>query len=142
MRDFTLAMNFSGKMKTKTKSANHSSYQNACKKIFMEQFRGQPCAVCGSRVGTAGHHVVSQARSKALKFDKRNIIVLCRGHHMTSNELAPHSSNQMAVTRFVEWFKANHAEQYAWIKENEKIERKYNYRDALENLKNGREAWE
>jgi len=129
-------------MKTKTKSANHSSYQNACKKIFMEQFRGQPCAVCGSRVGTAGHHVVSQARSKALKFDKRNIIVLCRGHHMTSNELAPHSSNQMAVTRFVEWFKANHAEQYAWIKENEKIERKYNYRDALENLKNGREAWE
>lgn len=128
--------------KKKSKRANDSSYQNACKKIFMAQFREQPCAVCGTRIGTAGHHIVSQARSKALKFDNRNIIVLCRGHHMTSNEMAPHSSNQMAVTRFVEWFKANHAEQYAWIEENEHIERNYNYRDALENLKNGRNAWE
>jgi hypothetical protein len=126
----------------KTRRPNDRYYQNKAKELFMAQFRGEPCAVCGDKNGTAGHHVVSQARSKALKFDKRNIIILCRSHHMHSNELAPHSSNQMAVTRFIEWFKSNHIEQYEWIKANERIERKFSYKQAWENLLVGREAWE
>jgi hypothetical protein len=92
--------------------------------------------------GTCGHHVVSQARSKALRFDVRNIIVLCPAHHTMGNDLAPHASNQLAVERFVEWFKTTHPERHKWIVENERVERRYTYKDAVENLKAGRKAWE
>ena len=128
--------------KKKVKTPNHKSYLKRAKDLFMPQFRGKPCEVCGTNQGTCGHHVVSQARSKSLRFDERNIIVLCAKHHTMGNELAPHASNQMAVERFIEWFKENKPEQHAWIEENERIERRYTYKDAVENMKAGRKAWE
>ena len=140
MRDFTLAMNFLGKMKTK--SANDKYYRNKADELFMSQFRGKPCEVCGTTKATVGHHNVNKARSKALRYDKRNITVLCQSHHTMGNDICPHSSNPLAVDRYFDWFRKNNLNKYIWLKENEKIERKYNYRDALENLKNGREAWE
>jgi hypothetical protein len=47
----------------------------------------------------------------------------------------------MAVDRYFEWFAKHDTSQYWWIKNNEKIVRKYNYKQAWENMKEGREAW-
>ena len=125
----------------KSKSPNDKYYRNKADEIFMSQFRGKPCEVCGTTNATVGHHNVNKARSKALRYDKRNITVLCPKHHCYGNDIAPHSSNPMAVNRYFDWLNKENPAQYDWLMANEKIERKYNYRDALENLKAGREAW-
>ena len=124
------------------KRPNDKYYRNKADEIFMSQFRGEPCDVCGTRVGTVGHHNVTKARSKALRYDKRNITRLCPKHHTMGNDICAHGKNPLAVDRYFEWFKTKKPEQYAWIKENEHISRKYSYKQALENLRAGREAWE
>ena len=126
----------------KTKSNNHSSYMKKADQLFMVQFRGEPCAVCGKTQGTVGHHIVNKARSKALRYDINNIIVLCQGHHMFSGELAPHSTNTLAVARFIDWMRENKRGQMEWCAANERIQRKYTFKDAVENMKEGRKAWD
>ena len=129
-------------MKKKTKSPNHSSYMKKADELFMKPFRGCRCEICQSTKGTVAHHIVSKSRSKALRYDSRNIVILCPSHHMFSNEMAPHSTNTLAVERFIKWFKKTKKHQYAWIKEHERDQRKYNYKQAVENLQNGRVAWD
>jgi hypothetical protein len=126
----------------KSKTPNSSYYRNKADEIFMAQFRGKPCEVCGAVSGTVGHHNVNKARSKALRYDKRNITVLCQKHHTMGNDICPHSSNPMAVDRYFGWLKETHHANYKWIKENERIVRKYTYKRAWENLREGKEAWE
>jgi len=129
-------------MKKKIKSANHKSFRNKADKLFMPQFHGQPCEVCGTTINTCGHHCVSKSRSKALRYDHRNIIVLCPAHHTMGNDLAPHATNQLAVERFVKWFNETHPGRHAWLIENEYIQRRYSYKQACENMTNGLNAWE
>ena len=107
----------------------------------MSPYRGTPCEVCGSTKGTVAHHNVSKARSKALRYDKRNITVLCPSHHSMGNDICAHSSNPMAVDRYFDWLRLNDYHKYHWIKMYEKEQRKYSYKDAVENLLVGREAW-
>ena len=104
--------------------------------------RGDDIADMESARMTCGHHIIPKARSKALRYDKRNIIVLCPKHHTMGNDMAPHSMNQKAVERFIEWFKLNKPEQYKWTTENEFMQRRYTYKEAVENMRAGREAWE
>ena len=124
-----------------TKRPNDKYYRNKADEIFMVQFRGKPCEVCGTTKGTVGHHNVNKARSKALRYDKMNITVLCQAHHTMGNDICPHSSNPMAVNRYFDWFKENSPKQYAYIVENERVQKKYSYKQAWENMKEGREAW-
>ena len=126
----------------KTRRPNDKYYRNKADDLFMSQFRGKPCEVCGSVKATVGHHNVSKARSKALRYDKRNITVLCQAHHTMGNDICPHSSNPMAVKRYFEWMLDNDSMKYQWLIKNEKTQRKYSYKQALENLLVGREAWE
>lgn len=123
------------------KGPNDKYYRKKADELFMRQFRGRPCEVCNKSEGTCGHHIVNKARSKALRYDKRNIVVLCQSHHKFSNDLAPHSSNQMAVERFINWFKEKHPDRHKWITENERTERRYTYKQAFENLKAGDLGW-
>ena len=129
-------------MKKKTKSPNHSSYMKKADELFLKQFRGNHCEVCQTTQGTCGHHIVPRSRSKALRYDMRNIIVLCAAHHTMGNDLAPHATNQLAVERFIKWFKKNKPAQHAWIKEHERDQRKYSYLQAVENMQEGRVAWD
>ena len=126
----------------KTRRPNDKYYRNKADDLFMSQFRGQPCEVCGSVKATVGHHNVSKARSKALRYDKRNITVLCQAHHTMGNDICPHSSNAMAVNRYFNWMLDNDSMKYQWLIKNEKTQRKYSYKQAHENLLAGREAWE
>ncbi len=126
----------------KTKSPNDKYYRVRADELFMAPYRGLPCAVCGTTKGTVAHHNVNKARSKALRYDKRNITVLCQSHHKFSNDIAPHSSNPMAVDRYFTWFRNFKTDQYRWLKLNERIVRKYSYKQAWENLLAGKDAWE
>lgn len=57
-------------------------------------------------------------------------------------DMAPHATSQTAVERYLEWFKQNKPDQYKWTKENEYIQRRYSYKQALENMREGKKAWE
>lgn len=50
--------------------------------------------------------------------------------------------NQLAQERFTTWFRETFPERHAWVVENERIQRRYTHKDAIENMKAGREAWE
>jgi len=82
-------------------------WQRKCDELFLSQFRGQPCEVCGERGGTVGHHVVPKASCKANRLVHENIVVLCQTHHKFSRDMAPHSPNPLAVLRWWEWFKGH-----------------------------------
>jgi 5-methylcytosine-specific restriction endonuclease McrA len=125
----------------KKKSPNHKSFRVKADELFMKSFRGTHCEICQTTKGTVGHHIIPKSRSKALRYDSRNIIVLCQAHHTMGNDMAPHATNQVAVERFIEWFKENKPAQHSWTKEHERDQRKFSYEQALENLKEGRLAW-
>ena len=125
----------------KSRTVNCEYYRTKADGEFMPQFRGQPCAICGKTHATCGHHLIGKGRSKALRYDINNILVLCQEHHTFGMEMAPHSTNHMAVSRFHDWFKENKPDQYVWIEMHEHIQRKYSYKSAWENMKEGREAW-
>lgn len=133
----------------KKRSPNSTHYRAKSDNLFMIQFRGQPCEVCGITEGSCGHHYVSKGRSKPLRYDIRNIIILCPGHHnhgkkdhITGAVIGAHSTSSRDQERFIDWFKATHPDRHQWIVENERIERRYTFKDAVENLKAGRNAWE
>jgi 5-methylcytosine-specific restriction endonuclease McrA len=126
----------------KTKPANDKSYRKAADEIFMAPWRGGRCEVCGTTYRTVFHHIVPTSRSRSLRYDPRNGIILCQKHHTMGNDKSAHSTNSMAVDRFMIWFKTTFPDRYQWVKENERIQRKYSYRQALENLRAGRDAWE
>ena len=125
----------------KSRSANDKYYRNKADELFMAPYRGQPCEVCGSSKGTVFHHNVNKARSKALRYDVKNGTTLCPSCHVFGNKLCAHSKNIFAVEAYVKWFQWTRPQQYRYCKENQHIQRKYSYKQAWENMKEGREAW-
>lgn len=128
-------------LQKKKDKTNSSYWLNKCNDFFMSQFRGQPCAICGATDGTVGHHIIPKSRSKALRFDINNIIVLCPGHHTMGGDMAPHSMSQMVMERYIEWFKVNRTGQWLWAIENEHLQRRYTYKQAFINMSKGLDAW-
>jgi len=125
----------------KKKTANDKYYRNKADELFMKPFRGLPCEVCGKSSGTVGHHNVNKARSKALRYDIKNITILCPSCHVFGNKLCAHSKNIFAVESYLQWFEWTRPQQYKYCKENQYIQRKYSYKQALENMQNMKEAW-
>ncbi|MHA1816688.1 MAG: HNH endonuclease signature motif containing protein [Candidatus Heimdallarchaeaceae archaeon] len=116
------------------KLPNSKYWQNKCKEIFMTQAHGKPCQVCGTTESTCYHHIVSQSRSKLLKFDLMNVVVLCPSHHTMGNDLAPHSTNTLAIGRFVDWLRENEPEKVSYCEEMEHVKTRKTYRDIYEEL--------
>ena len=122
------------------KAAPNSKYwQNKCHDVFMKRGHGQPCQVCESKgihntEGTCYHHIVSQSRSKLLKYDEMNVVVLCPSHHTMGNDLAPHSTNSLAVARWVDWLRENEPEKVAYCEKMEHVKTRKTYRDMYEEM--------
>ena len=86
---------------------------------------GFQCEVCGMKNGdkskTTGkpqkveaHHIMSRSnKDSLLKFDLRNLICLCSGHHKF-NKFSAHSHGIW----FAEWLRLNQPEKYKWVLEN------------------------
>jgi len=97
-------------LKDRKANPNGSYWQKKADEALMVQFRGKPCEVCQSygitnTTGTCGHHVVPKKVSAYMRHVKRNIVIVCQGHHTGSNELAFHSTNILAVNAALEWLK-------------------------------------
>ena len=78
-------------------------------------FQGQPCAVCGSTVGTVGHHIVTRSVG-FLRHDPENILPLCVEHH-TGGNMAPHSTSSKAQHRFEEFIRRKYPGRFEWLQE-------------------------
>lgn len=94
-------------------------YKKRVVERFMAAYRGQPCAICESTSRTCAHHILAKGSHPSHVVSPENIIVLCPTHHVFSNQLAPHSKNQLAVGRFNDWLEEHRPEQMAWCKEHE-----------------------
>lgn len=98
--------------------------------IFLAQFRGLPCEICGHRGGwddgkkqpSCGHHIIFKGSCLKHRYEKKNIVVLCPWHHSHYNkECSPHSIvSTHAQTAFEEWVQHEKPEQYAWWMEHQK----------------------
>ena len=115
---------------------NSAYWRKKAKNLFMSQFRGRPCAICGTRSQTAGHNLLPQGSHGAYIFDEANILPLCPYHHMFSNEIAAHSTSALVTAAFIDFLKEEHQEKYQWMLQHRKrgTVGYRNYRDLYEEL--------
>ena len=119
------------KLSDKKKNPRSKYWQNKADAELSRVAKG-PCAICGA--DGCGHHLISRSH-KIFRHDLRNIITLCPVHHRFSNELAPRSTNALAVTAFVEWVKENRPDQYEFWQKNQHVTGIPNYKEAYEHLR-------
>jgi len=132
----------------KRKSTNYSTpdaggWCHAADDLFLAQFRGRPCAVCGAErsfyqgktVRSMGHHLLSKELHRKYRYDVDNIIVLCPKHHLGA-EMSPHSHDGAAQAAFYEWLLLHWADKYHLMMErrNEKFNKEWCYREKYEEL--------
>jgi hypothetical protein len=48
-------------------------------KKLLNSFHGKPCVICGSTIGTVGHHI--QTRGARGDDSEENLIAVCQFHH-------------------------------------------------------------
>ena len=101
----------------------HSTYWcKKCDAIISEHFRGRPCIVCGTRVGTAGHHLIGRD-NKLFRHDLNNLVALCPLHHIwgaehNGTEGYKNMSAHGTPARFAAWLETNRQETWRWICES------------------------
>ncbi len=110
-------------------TADGGGWMHRCDDLFLAQFRGRPCEICGRRGGfdngkkisSCGHHLTFKGRCRQFRYTLDNIIVLCPHHHSHYNsDLSPHSiTSTHAQAAFEEWVRDNKPKQYAWWMENQ-----------------------
>ncbi len=126
-----------------TPDANGWKY--ACDDIFLAQFRGKPCEVCGEINGTVGrsitrscgHHIAEKDNYRLLRYDPRIIVVLCPDHHgRFSAKLSPHSTDTLAQGRFYFWLFASKMDQWLLTLDlaEKKWDKSWTYREMYERL--------
>ena len=118
----------------KKRSSNYSSFDSGgwtvkCDDLFLAQFRGLPCEICGARGGwdgkkkssSCGHHLHHKGNCRKFRYDRRNIVVLCPNHHSKwSKHISPHCEvNGFGISRFNSWLRVNKPEQYKWWRDTE-----------------------
>lgn len=91
-RERTRATNFDPSLSAEDRCRNRSerlgadSWQNLRKEIFRRD--GFSCACCGNGGGRlAAHHIFPWHADKALRYEKANLITLCRECHLWFHEL-------------------------------------------------------
>ena len=142
----------------KKRPPTSGAYTRLCDALFMPQFRGKPCERCyypefigekekkkNAKLGkepekkiintsrTCGHHVKHKSQSLFLRWDKRNICVLCPADHFEA-----HNPSPKKVSEFMDWFKAYRPEDWEYLEANEHRKPAMKSRDYFENMKNMR----
>ena len=127
------------KIKSQKKPAfkKDSSYMRTCDEIFMRQFRGKPCEVCASQkklntYRTCGHHIIPKSLSKYLRFARRNIAIVCPGHHQYGRDICAHGTNCLSVGKFSDWLIETRPEDYEFLILHQHDPCPDKYKDMLE----------
>lgn len=124
------------------KPPNNKYWLKKADELFMSQFRGLPCEFCKvlgweNIEGTVFHHIVPKSKSKALRYNLRNGIVLCPTHHKWGKDMAVHSDNVYVIEKWLEFFKEHFRARYDWCKQNSRHQFIYTYKNAFEAFKAG-----
>lgn len=106
-------------MAKRKQRSDNLSYRDRGDKLITKFGHGQPCAVCGTSAGVCLHHLLPKSRFARYRFRLENLVPLCPTHHLLSNNLAPHSTNFLAVERFHEWLILNRPSQESWCRNAE-----------------------
>lgn len=107
---------------TPTASANRSERQkNSEKRHLLDKqwqesvCKGKSCAVCGSRSGLSGHHIIYKSQChgllRHLRHDVRNGVALCIEHHRWAHE---HPAS------FENWIELCQCGQWSWLQEQKR----------------------
>lgn len=110
-----------------------------CDKIFSQRYQGGACEVCLSEgrvnmIATCGHHLIPRSRSRFLRYDPRNICVVCQAHHMWGSDKCAHGQSSLAIARFVDWLKRHRKADYDYCKSNEHTPSTRSWKQELEIL--------
>ena len=122
---------------------NAGGWMNACDDLFLAQFRGRPCEICGATSGyyngrtirSMGHHILSKELHRLYRYDPLNIVVLCPKHHLGA-EMSPHSHDTAAQAAFYDWMRENLESKYILFqaRRHDKFNGEWCYRDMYEFL--------
>ena len=110
--------------------------------LFLAQFRGQPCAVCGTTIDdhgrSMGHHLLSKELHRVFRYTDENIIVLCNKHHL-GGEMSPHSHDVAGQCAFYDWLAKTHPKKMEYILRNRgvKFAKDWTYFDIYNELLGG-----
>lgn len=125
---------------TKYDTPDAGGWKNACDDLFLAQFRGLPCEICGEprvyyngrMTRSMGHHLLEKGLHRQHRYDKRNIVILCANHHGPyARDISPHSDDTGAVGAFYAWLARNKPGQWHWFEANRTglFDHSWNYRD-------------
>jgi len=104
--------------KKRKKKGTPGWYKQKVYRMVMDEFKGQPCAICGTTEGTAGHHILPKGSTPYHIATRENLIPLCQNHHRYNREICPHSSDPFVVDAFLLWLMDNRPDQYDWTVEH------------------------
>ena len=131
------------KKSTKYDTPDAGGWMHKCDDLFLAQFRGQPCAVCGATssfyenktIRTMGHHLLSKELHRLYRFDVDNIIALCPKHHLGA-EMSPHSHDGAAQAAFYSWLELHRPESHRLMMERrfDKFNKEWCYREKYVEL--------
>jgi hypothetical protein len=131
------------KKSTNYSGADSGGWMNKCDDLFLAQFRGRPCAICGQKSGvykqrtirSMGHHLLSKELHRAYRYTTENIITLCANHHLGA-EMSPHSHDTAAQVEFYDWLRMWWSSKHEFILDNrhDKFNKEWCYRDMYELL--------
>jgi hypothetical protein len=118
-----------------SKKKTNKQWKKKCDKLISNFYRGKPCLVCGTKVRTCGHHLITRQRAKS-RHALINVVPLCPEHHKFSNFCAAHSSNYFAVREFADFIKSNYPNRYLYWSENQTVvQPKTDYEEKFHQLK-------
>lgn len=131
------------KKSTKYDTPDAGGWMHVCDDIFLAQFRGRPCEVCGATRGyyngktirSMGHHLLSKELHRLYRYDTDNIITLCPKHHLGA-EMSPHSHDTAAQAAFYDWLKREQIwkHDFMMIMRSNKFNKEWCYREMYEQL--------
>jgi hypothetical protein len=130
---------------TKYDTPDAGGWMNVCDDLFLAQFRGRPCEVCGRthvvynnrNTRSCGHHLLSKALHRTWRYEPRNIVILCADHHgHHSRDISPHSDDTAAVAAFYAWLIESNPYKWKWMRSHttEIFDKSWKYRDKYVEL--------
>ena len=128
---------------TKYDTPDSGGWMHVCDDLFLAQYRGRPCEVCGATKGfyngktirSMGHHLLSKELHRKYRYDERNIVVLCPKHHLGA-EMSPHSHDTAAQAVFYDWLRENCPKKYELFisRRGDKFNKEWCYREMYVEL--------
>ena len=109
---------------TKYDTPDAGGWMNVADDLFLAQFRGRACEVCGAthvlfngrKTRSCGHHLAGKELHRQWRYEPRNIVVLCAEHHSRfARELSPHSNDTVAVAAFYAWLLEHDPYKWHWL---------------------------